>query len=86
MGLGRRTVIRVKRAIDDNAWRKSGDGRPRADSDTAGNTTGAGIGDGGSPQNAESLGGSKGLRPGVSGEDRQCGAGEVKCRDESRTR
>ena len=56
MSLCRWIVTRMKCAVGDDAWRESGDGSARADSDATGNLTGAAIGHGRSAQNGEILG------------------------------
>jgi hypothetical protein len=56
MSLCRCSVTRMECAVGNDAWRESGDGSARTDSDVAGNLTGAAIGYGRSAQDGESLG------------------------------
>jgi hypothetical protein len=56
MGLCRRRITGMECAVADDARRESGDGCARADSNIAGNLTGAGIGHGRSAQDGERLG------------------------------
>jgi hypothetical protein len=81
MSLGRGIVPWSEGAVGDEAGRESGDGRAGANSDAAGNMTGAAVGHSRGTQDSEILGRSQGLRLTLSCERRQGQKHEEKSRD-----